>query len=64
MDVALEWWTSIPLSVCFAFVLAALLFNTFWLGASWPYVLGVVCQLLFGFMTFTRLLLDSWHAQP
>ena len=53
-----------PLPALLAFYLPALgvlVFNTAVLGAAWPYVLGVLMQLSVAFITFARLLLDSWR---
>ncbi len=41
-------------------MLSLLAMNTVWLGASWPYLAGVLGQLAVAFFAFVRLLLGAW----
>jgi hypothetical protein len=43
-------------------VVVLLVANAIWLASAPVYVLGVLWGLLIAFLTFVRLLLDSWHA--
>jgi hypothetical protein len=54
-------WTLPILVGLYVPTVGGLVFNTVVLGAPWPYVAGVVMQLVVAFTAFVLLLLGSWR---